>query len=95
MPYVNEKVTVSGIRKNFITNTIDKVNVSYIYLGKEKLKILGRTRNFYLVKSFPLNGSEGIYDERWYDKKGMVVKERHVVGKSGVRVTELSKILRQ
>lgn len=95
MPHVNETVVVGGVRKNFITNTIDKVNVSYTYLGKEKLKILGKTNSFYLVKSFPLNGSEGVYDERWYDKKGMLVKEKHVVGKDGVRVAELSKIVKQ
>lgn len=95
MPYVNETVIVGGVRKNFIANTIDKVNVSYTYLGKEKLKILGKTKRCYLVKSFPLNGSEDVYDERWYDKKGMLIKERHIVGKDGVRVAELSKIVKQ
>jgi len=94
MPYVNETVIVGGIMKNFITNKIDKVNISYTYLGKVKLKILGKTENLHLVKSFPLNGSEGVYDERWYDNKGMLVKEKHVVGTNGVRIGELSKIVK-
>jgi len=94
MPYVNETVVVGGIRKNFITNTIDKVDVSYTYLRKEKLKILGKTKGYYLVKSYPLNESEGVYDERWYDMKGILVRERHVVGKNGIRVAELSKIVK-
>lgn len=95
MPHVNETVIVGGIRKNFITNTIDQVNTSYTYLGKEKLTILGKTKRFYKVKSIPQNGSEDVHDERWFDKKGMLVKERHVVGKDGVRVAELSKIVRR
>lgn len=95
MPSVNETVIVSFINKNYITNTIDKVSVSYTYLGKQKLKILDENKNFHRVKSFPINGSEGTYDERWYDNKGMLVKEKHIVGKNGVRVAILSRVVKQ
>ena len=93
MPQVNETVVVGSVRKNFITNKIDIVDVAYTYMGKVKINVLGKVGTYYLVKNVPLNGSEGVYDERWYDKKGMMVKERHVVGKDGVRIGELTQIV--
>jgi hypothetical protein len=95
MPKVNETATVGGIRKNFITNTIDFVRVTYTYIGKEKINVLGEMKTCYLVKSMPLNGSTGVFDERWFDEKGMLVKEKHTVGKDGARIAELSEIVNQ
>jgi hypothetical protein len=93
MPKLNETVTVGGIRKNFITKTIDRVSIAYTYVGKEKINVLGEMKTCYLVKSVPLNGSTGVYDERWFDQQGMLVKEKHVVGKDGTRIAELSEIV--
>ena len=92
-PQLNETVTVGGIRKNFITKTIDLVSVAYTYMGEEKIEVLGKMKTCYLVKSVPLNGSKGVYDERWFDEQGMLVKEKHVVGKDGIRIAELSEIV--
>src|ERR1700743_2175075 len=92
-PKVNETATVGGIRKNFITKSIDLVSVVYTYLGKESITVLGEMKICYLVKSVPLNGSTGVYDKRWYDEQGMLVKEQHVVGKDGMRIAELSEII--
>jgi hypothetical protein len=94
-PKVNETVTVGGIRKNFITKSIDLVSVAYTYMGKERINVFGKIKTCYLVKSIPLNGSKGVYDERWFDQKGMLVKEKHVVGKDGTRIAELSEIKTQ
>jgi hypothetical protein len=93
MPKVNETVTVGGIMKNFITNSIDRVSVAYTYLGKESISVLGEMRTCYLVKSVPLNGSKDVYNERWFDEHGMLVKEKHIVGKDGMRIAELSEIV--
>lgn len=92
IPKVNEKVYVSGIRKNFITNSIDLVSIAHTYLGKESIDVLGKTKTCYLVKSVPLNDSKDVYDERWYDEQGMLVKEKHAVGKDGFRIGELIEI---
>lgn len=93
MPKLNETTTVGGIRKNFITNHVDLVRTAHTYLGKEKISVLGKMTTCYKVKSVPLNGSKDVYDERWYDQQGMLVKEKHIVGTNGVRIGELSEIV--
>lgn len=92
-PKLNETVIVAGVRKNFTTKSVDLVNVSYTYEGKENINVLGKTQLCYKVKSVSLNGSTGIYDERWFDDNGMIVREKHVVGKDGIRVSELIRII--
>lgn len=92
-PKISDTVIVGVVRKNFITKSIDLVRVAYVYCGKEKITVLGKMEACYKVKSFPLNGSKGVYDERWFDKKGMLVKEQHTVGKDGSRIGELTEII--
>lgn len=93
-PKVNETCTVGGIRKNFITHKIDLNSVSYTYLGRENVSVLGKTTSCHKVKSMPLNGSTGVYDERWFDDKGMLVLEHHIVGKDGMRIGKLTEIIK-
>ena len=91
MPKSEDSIVVNGVRKNFITNSIDLISTYYIYLGKEKLKIGPLIYDAHKVKNRTLGKQENVYDERWYDDKGMLIKELHYVGTDGLRIGVLNK----
>ncbi len=93
-PKKNETVIVNLLTKNFITNKIEIKQVSHTYLGIDTIKLNGNLKAYYSVYSKAVNGQEGVYDKRWYDENGMVVKEKHVVGTNGTRIAELSQIIK-
>lgn len=92
-PKKMEEVVVAGVRRNFITKKIDRVEVSYVYLGKDRIDVMGKTGRYHLVRSRQVDGNPAVYDDSWYDDKGMMVKEKHVVGNAAPRIGVLAKIM--
>ena len=89
----NKTTLVRGIKKNFITNTIDFDSTFLQYLGLESLNLMDTTFEAHKVKSWAAGMPKDIYDLRWYDANDMMIKELHYVGKDGVRIGVLTSIL--
>lgn len=54
---------------------------------------MGKTGRYHLVRSRQVDGNPAVYDDSWYDDKGMMVKEKHVVGNAAPRIGVLTKIM--
>jgi len=91
-PEKGDTTAVQHVMKNFITNSVDFRNVYHSYLGIDRIEVLSQLGEYHLVRSWADASEDGVYDNRWFDDKGMMVREEHYVGASGVRFAVLDSI---
>ena len=91
-PNEMDSVLVNRVMKNFITNSIDIRSSYFKYMGYENIVVSNNEYNAHKVKTWTIGQPKNVYDERWYNDEGILVKELHFVGEDGTRIGLLKNI---